>query len=313
MGCLRRTLLAGAATTLGLGALNVRLERGAGAIYNAVGGESKYYLWKNGDVFYALKGEGQPLVLIHGINAAASSFEMRKNFGPLAESFRVYAPDLLGFGLSDRPPLVYTAETYVELIGDFLREVVREPADIVASSLSGAFTIEATRRNPDLVRRLVLIAPTGIGHLDRPPGPAEDAFFQLVRSPIYGTALFNVIASRPSIAGFNKSMVYRDQALVTDDLVEYQYNSAHQAGAKWAPASFVSGHLNIDVRQSWAALKQPTVLAWGRYAKITPLEQANAFLRLNPEAKLSIFESSGLLPHDEEAEAFNQMVKTTFS
>ena len=309
MSRLRNALLLGGAVTAGLGALNVALERRAGPIYNAVGGESKYYLWSKGDVFYAVKGVGQPVVLVHGINAAASSYEMRKNFQPLSEDFLVYAVDLLGFGLSDRPPLVYTAEVYVKLLGDFLTNVVREPADIVASSLSAAFAVAVAQRHPELVRRLVLINPTGIDVLSEDPGPAQLAFLQFLRSPIFGTAVFNAVASRASIAGFLKSQTYYDASLVTDEMVDYYYDSAHQAGAKWAPASFLSGYLNIDIRWPWTQLKQPTIIAWGRHSKITPLSGAEMFLKLNPEAKLQVFEKSSLVPHDEEAEEFNQTVK----
>lgn len=308
-----KVLLFGGMVTATLGALNVALERGAGAIYNSVGGESKYYLWQKGDIFYAVKGEGPPLVMVHGINASASSFEMRKNFEPLSQGFRVYSLDLLGFGLSDRPPLVYTAETYVDLLGDFLAEVVGEPAHIMASSLSGAYAIATAQRHPDRVRKLVLIEPTGIDALANEPGPAKQAFLQFLRSPIFGTAAFNVVASRASIAGFLKSQTYHDDSLVTDDMVDFYYDSAHQAGAKWAPASFLSGHLNLDIRWPWTQLKKDILIAWGRYAKITPLSQADVFLKLNDQAKLHVFDKSGMLPHDEQAEEFNQLVKNSLS
>lgn len=313
MSRLRNTILIGGIASLALGALNVALQRGAGAIYNSVDGESKYYLWDQGDVFYAVKGEGQPVVLVHGINASASSYEMRKSFGPLAQHFRVYAPDLLGFGLSDRPPLVYRAETYVDLLGDFLANVVREPADLVASSLSGAFAIATAQRHPDRVRRLILINPTGMDTLASDPGPAQLAFLQFLRSPIFGTAAFNGIASRASIAGFLKSQVYYDPSLVTDEMVDFYYDSAHQAGAKWAPASFLSGHLNLDIRWPWTQLKKPVLLVWGRHTKITPLSEADMFLKLNKEARLQVFEKSALVPHDEEADAFNELVRSTLS
>jgi len=309
MSRLRNALLLGGVVTAGLGALNLALERRAGTIYNAVGGESQYYLWNKGDVFYAVKGTGRPVVLVHGINAAASSYEMRKNFEPLSQDFRVYALDLLGFGLSDRPPLVYTAETYVGLLGDFLGNVVREPADIVASSLSAAFAIAAAQRHPELVRRLVLVNPTGIDVLSADPGPAQLAFLQFLRSPVFGTAVFNAVASRASIAAFLKSQTFYDDSLVTEQMVDYYYDSAHQAGAKWAPASFLSGYLNIDIRWPWTQLRQPILLAWGQHSKITPLSGSEMFLKLNPEAKLQVFEKSSLVPHDEEAEEFNQMVK----
>ena len=87
----------------GLAVLNGRLEKSGGDLSNRLGGELRYYRWRGGDLAYAVAGEGEPLLLVHGIYAGASSFEFRKNFGELSRSFRVYALDLLGCGLSERP------------------------------------------------------------------------------------------------------------------------------------------------------------------------------------------------------------------
>ena len=65
----------------------------------------------HGDVFYARQGKGPAVVLLHGIYAGASGYEWRKNFdSPLRALFNVYAPDWLGFGLSDKPRRRYTAD-----------------------------------------------------------------------------------------------------------------------------------------------------------------------------------------------------------
>jgi hypothetical protein len=86
-------------------------ESRVGELDTVLKGEARRYPWKYGDVFYQVKGSrnAKPLVLIHGFGPGASSYEWRKNVDALAEQFRVYALDLLGFGLSDRPAIDYTA------------------------------------------------------------------------------------------------------------------------------------------------------------------------------------------------------------
>src|SRR3954471_24952414 len=64
--------------------------------------------WQGWRVRYTTMGEGPPLVLVHGIHAAASSFEMRNVFEPLSQRHTVYALDLLGFGKSERPDVPYS-------------------------------------------------------------------------------------------------------------------------------------------------------------------------------------------------------------
>src|SRR5215211_6002894 len=90
----------------GVALYNRRLERGE-QLTNQLGGETRYYRWRGGDLAYSVAGEGKALLLVHGVYAGASSLEFRKNFEELSKSFRVYALDLLGCGMSERPSRRY--------------------------------------------------------------------------------------------------------------------------------------------------------------------------------------------------------------
>src|SRR5437879_11455982 len=111
----------------GAGALalaNALSDLGVGEPESVLDGEQGRYAWTLGDIWYTVKGQGEPLVLIHGVYAGASSYEYRSVFDLLARGHRVFAFDLLGFGCSAHPALVYTPVLYEQLIADFLREVV---------------------------------------------------------------------------------------------------------------------------------------------------------------------------------------------
>lgn len=303
--------LAAAGGAVGLAALNQLIELSAGEPYSVLRGDRGRYAWTLGDIFYTVKGQGTPLVLVHGVYAGASSFEFRKVFDLLAERFRVYAFDLLGFGLSDHPPVAYTPVLYEELIEDFVRQVVGgvdQPVRVVASTLGAAFTIRAATERPGLFERLVLIEPTGIEELaQRNETIARRAGRALLRSPLVGQAIYNAIVSRPSLRYYLKTQAYADPSRVTDDMVDYYYTVAHQPGARYAPASFISGTLNTPVASVYPLLKQPILLCWGKDAKFTPLEQARAFRQANPRAELRVFDSGGL-PQDELPEEFTREV-----
>ena len=140
LGNIWKTMLAGGAGVAALAALNAAIQRNASEPDDsALGGEAHFFRWKHGRVFYKTAGAenpGPPLVFIHGVGAGASSFMWRKNFDDLARDFRVYAFDLLGFGFSDKPAAAsYSADLYVDLITDFIREVSGYPVNIIASSL----------------------------------------------------------------------------------------------------------------------------------------------------------------------------------
>lgn len=311
-----RRRLAQAALLLGaLEGFNRWQEAIAGPIQSPLPGVAQYYLWDEGRIFYKVAGpsDAPPLLLVHGINAAAFSYEMRKQFAPpLTEHFRVYALDLLGFGQSDRPPLAYTPKVYLHLIADFIRDIIAEPAHIVASSLSAAYAIGVKARDQragrGMVRRLVLICPTGLERLNESLGPGGQALGILLRTPIVGQALFNLIASKPSLWYYLLQRTYYWARFVTSDMVSQYYNSGHQLGARWAPAAFLSGDLNLNVASDWRQIESPTLIVWGRQASFTPVEDADAFLESNPAARLHVFDQCGLLPHDEYADEFNRLV-----
>src|SRR5579885_2453631 len=138
-------------------------------------GESQVFRFRNGDVFYKVRGpaDAQPVLLLHSIHLSASSFEWRKNFSALSQSFRVYAPDLPGFGLSDRPAIDYNPDVYITLITDFAREVIARPTMLVARGQSAAFATRAAHLDPQLFSRLVFISPSGILH-PPPAGARKD-------------------------------------------------------------------------------------------------------------------------------------------
>jgi pimeloyl-ACP methyl ester carboxylesterase len=268
----------------------------------------QYYQWRQHRIAYYVDGpqDAPPLLLVHSINAAASAFEMRKTFASLRDTYRVYAFDLLGYGGSDRPAEIYSGDRYALLVGDLVRDLIGLRVRVVASSLGCAYTIRAAARAPELFGPMVLCCPTGIEDLAQPKQPG--VAYALLRSPV-GDALFAGLASRPSIRYFLTGQSYFDPAVVDDALVEGFYQAANQPGAKYAPICFLTGLLNCAIEREFASLRQPILLVWGREAEITPLSRADAFLRLNTQARLEVIDRARLSVQDEQPEQFNQLAR----
>lgn len=314
LGNLWKTLLAGGAGVATLAAVNASIRRNVSEPDNsALGGEARFFDWKQFKIFYKTAGPpdaAPPLIFIHGIGAGASSFMWRKNFDELARDFRVYALDLLGFGLSDKPATApYSADLYVELISDFIRDVSGLPANVVASSIGGAYAIRIADEHPNLIRSLVLNAPTGSDKLNTRPGMTGAAFYGLLQSPVLGTSFYNVIASERSIRDYAGKHLFYDERKVTDRLVANLYATSHQQGAQHAIAAFLSGYLNTDTRAAFARLKQNVTLVWGKQDATVPVEVGLALLETNPQARLEIFERCRMLPEQEHPEKFNALVR----
>ena len=300
-----RNLLGVAAGTAGLTAVaNRLLTARAGEFEPLLSGTQRTYRWRGFDVAYTEAGDpADPhLVFFHGINAAASSHEFHAVFDELAEDYHVLAPDLPGFGHSDRPPLLYSASLLTTFVTDFLADNTTD-ATVVASSLTASYATLAAR-DVD-VERLVLIAPTATSM-----GGQRTWLRSVLRSPILGQGIYNLIVSKPSLRYFHDDHGYYDMDKLTDEVVDYEWTSGHQPGARFAPASFVSGFLDVDVDlgEKLAELDVPVTLVWGRDADITPLS-AGRELADEADARLVVFDDALLLPHVEHPEQFIDVVR----
>ncbi len=293
----------------GLALLNRRLEGSGKVLANRLGGETRRYRWRGGDLAYTVAGEGKPLLMVHGVYAGASSLEFRKNFEALARSFRVYALDLLGCGMSERPRRRYEPGDITSQIEDFAREEIGGSAHLVASSLSAALVVPAAVRSPRLFKKLVLVCPTGYGTLDRSSGRLGDAVYTLLLAPVIGDTLYHALVSRPGIRYYLKNVAYHDRRLATEGLVEDYYRTGHGPGARYLTAAFVSGKLNFGVADLWSRVPHRTLICWGQEARTAPASEAQRFVGRNPRAERRIFRDAALLPHDERAETFNEEVK----
>ena len=295
-----KRLLGGAA--LGLGGLvvgNAVLRRKADALEPPLGRRQSTYRWRGFDVAYTEAGdpESPDIVLIHGINAAASSHEFRYAVDALSEEYHVLAPDLPGFGHSDRPPLMYSGSLYVTFVRDFVRDLTDEPT-VVASSLSAAYAVLAAPKCD--VGELILVCPTATTI------PGRRAWLRsLVRTPVIGEALYNALVSKPAIRYFLSDHGFSNEAAIADEWVEYDWQTAHQPGARFAPASFSGGFLDLDsdLGDALSALDVPTTIVWGRDAAITPLETGRS-LAETADVRLVVFDNADLLPHAEHPKEF---------
>lgn len=307
--------LAGGAGVAALAAVNASIARGATEPEDdALGGEAREFAFEHGRVFYrdAGAGDGEPLVFLHDTGAGASSFMWRKNFDALAADFHTHAPDLPGFGLSDKfASAPYSADLYTAFIRDFLREEVRRPAHIIASGLSAAFAVRVADEHPALVSSLTLIAPNIVDTTSARPDLPGAAFYGLLHSPVLGASFYNAMTSERSLRDYARTRLFYDRRFATPRLVAHYYTASHQPGAQHAVAAFLSGYLNTDTREAFARLAQPVTLIWGKQDLTTPVTQAAVLLGLNPRARLEVFDRCRMMPQTEHAEKFNALIRTT--
>jgi pimeloyl-ACP methyl ester carboxylesterase len=234
---------------------------------SALPGEPRLYKWKYGHVYYKVLGatDAPPIVLLHAPGIGASSYEMRGLVEGLAQRYRVYALDLLGFGLSDHPKIDYSGEMYVSLYRDFLTAVVARPATLLASGLSCNYCVALASRAPDLYERLIFLSPLSLFTRFTSEGK-QHWFSDLVQLPLVDLVIYSFLTT-PIIL---RSLIARRQGIdenqVTASCLHAVDAAAHQLGAEYAGIACIAGKLALDVSCQLETLQQPTLIVWGAHA-----------------------------------------------
>lgn len=273
--------------------------------------------WQGLPIRYQTAGAGTPLVLIHGFGA--SSDHWRKNIPELAETHCVYAIDLLGFGKSVKPapgePLFYTFETWGQLVTDFCRDIVGEPAFLVGNSIGCIVAMQTAVTTPDWVRGLALLDCSLRLLHDRKRATLpwyRSAPTPLIQSLLGVRAIGHFFFSRlakPKVIRNILQQAYGHKEAVTDELVEILLEPARDPGAADVFLAFVrysQGPLPEDLLPQ---LTCPTILIWGEADPWEPIEQGRPWVDYPAVEQFISLEGVGHCPQDEAPERVNSILR----
>ena len=216
-------------------------------------------------------GQFPPMLLIHSINAAGSAYEIRPLYEHYRQSRTVYALELPGFGHSQRGKREYTVRMMTDAILLAVTEIQdvhgRGPIDALAVSLSSEFLARAVTEAPLAFQSVALVSPTGFRSRDRSTkwrnGTREMPWLHaLFEFPLWSESFFRLLTSRAGIRYFLKrTWGSRD---IDEGLLEYDYLTTHQPGARHAPYYFVSGYLfSEEALRIYQSLTLPVWMSHG--------------------------------------------------
>ncbi|CAI9755959.1 unnamed protein product [Fraxinus pennsylvanica] len=277
----------------------------------------KKWVWKGNTINYFVYPEGNndssnpPLLLIHGFGASVAHW--RRNIPTLAQSYTVYAIDLLGFGASDKPAgFAYSMEVWAEMILDFLDEIVQRPAILMGNSVGSlACVIAAAESTRTLVRGLVLLNCAG-GMNNKAIVddwriklllPLLWFFDFLLKQKVIASYLFDRVRQRDSLRNILSS-IYGNKDNVDEDLVDIIKKPAEDEGALDAFVSIVTGPPGPNPVQLIPKINLPVLVLWGDEDPFTPIDGpvGKYFSSLPsrlPNVNLFLLEGVGHCPHDD--------------
>jgi pimeloyl-ACP methyl ester carboxylesterase len=270
------------------------------------------------ELHHTFGGRGSPVLLIHGLGSAGY-LEWRFNLRRLATRHTVYAPDLPGFGRSDKPRSArYSIPFFARTLVRYLQELRLRSLAVVGTSLGGGVALELALHHPRRVRRLVLVNSVGLG---RPrlqpqypilalPGLGELGMRAAQRGLRVAPArLIRRLAARLAAADADP------ERLLDDAYLEELRRMFAAEGYPEAYLATVRSLLSLpalarafDATDRLAQVEVPVLLIWGGRDPIFPVENATRAHRLLPDSRLVVLEGAGHTPQAERPEEFNRAV-----
>ena len=265
------------------------------------------YVRINGvNIRYIECGAGHPALLIHGFGEFLESWYF--NVGSLSRHCRVYAMDLPGHGLSDKPKIDYSLSSLSRFIIEFTDTMGIEQASLIGHSMGGAVALGVAISSPKRVYKLIAADSGGLAK----ESPLR---YKLMALPVIGE-----IITKPTI----KTLVARgikrafyDPQLVSEEMIGMSYQFLKMPGAKRVQLSILRGGENSQHSSQAVMLpdmlhmvRSITLIIHGVQDRVIPVEHALSACRLIPKARLQTFDECGHCPHIEKASEFNQAVIT---
>ncbi|MBE18397.1 MAG: alpha/beta hydrolase [Thaumarchaeota archaeon] len=250
----------------------------------------------NNKIRYAESGsDNKCLLLIHGLGGSAESWI--HNVDILAKNFHVFAPDLIGFGKSDKPKIKYDMKMFTNFINKFMDSVGIKKTNVIGSSMGGQIAAEFAISHPKQVEQLVLISPAGIP-------PREFKGTTKLKKYIKVLDAKNLDDIRRAL-----TPVDDNDSSITDDYVKSVYEYVNMPGTRYA---FLSS-LQESTRMSRLAgrlklIRARTFVIWGNDDDLIPVKYCEPFISKMKNCRLLIIEKCGHRPHAEKSYVFNKVV-----
>ena len=265
------------------------------------------------DTYVVDAGDGPPVVLIHGYGDTADGWR-RVVPGLLAEH-RVVAIDVPPFGRSGEPRAPLLLDFYKDFFPELFERLELERATVIGHSLGGAISLHLTLQEPQLVERLGLVAPAGLGK-----GPPW--WWHMIAGYEYAwkTALsvptpFTPLLIREGMRRFLDWRLFHDprQMRETIDHLVSMHGSRKNFDRLLAAGRCCIESYTGSLLEDSAAIEVPLFMAWGEHDGLVPSKHAWEFGRVHPRAHVHVFEDCGHYPHSELPSRFNRLLHAWLS
>jgi pimeloyl-ACP methyl ester carboxylesterase len=249
---------------------------------------------------YYEAGGGAPVLLVHGF--LSWGYTWKETIPALAAAgFHVLAPDLPGYGFSDKPAgMNYTYETFSDALARFLDVKKIGRATLIGNSMGGGVSIRFAIDRPGRVDKLVLVDSAGVKH-------GRNALFEMLTVPGLNRFMSSLMTPGVMTAILKTTMFY-DGKPVTAEKAEMYIAPMRTRGSFDAALKTLTGNKFDFSDDEFKRIKAPVLMVWGERDKVINAGVATAFHGKIGGAKLVMIPKCGHLPQEEKPDEFNKIV-----
>jgi pimeloyl-ACP methyl ester carboxylesterase len=253
-------------------------------------------------VFTRDTGTGPPLLLVHGLGHSSTAW--LRSIPAFAQTHRVVAPDLPGFGRSDASDDAYDPPYFARFILDFIAALELGPVDAAGNSLGGLAIALAALDQPAAFRSIALVDPVGFTGAPVPPLDKVMLAFTALWMSLPRTR--QLIRTGYAAGFFDPTTL--DEATVDEIEVRATSETARHAARKSLRAIFhFSKHLE-QFHARLSGLTPRTLVVWGKNDLVLPSKDAEVVRRVLPQARIEVLDRCGHFPHIEQPAALSKLV-----
>jgi len=264
---------------------------------------AKEFVWRFGNIKYRKKGHGNPVLLVHSLDVAASSEEWFRIRDKLAESHTVYSIDLLGCGLSEKPFMTYTNHIFAQLICDFIKVIIGKRTTVISSGNSSAFVISACDNDSTLFEKIILVSPENPDKGQLIPGKRARTYKAILSMSVLGNLLYNIAVFRWNIRYNIRSDFYRKDRF-TKDILDKCYEAAHRGlSPRSLYSSIVCFYTKKNIKFELSQINNSIVIFEGKHNKEAS-KVLREYMKINPAVETVIIDDSNKYPHIENDKGF---------
>lgn len=234
---------------------------------------------------YIEKGEGTPMIILHGLMGGLSNFQGVSDYFP-SKGYKVLIPEL---PIYDMPMLKTTVKNFAKFLESFIEFKGLKDVILLGNSLGGHIGLLHTKMFPEMVKALVITGSSGLYESAMGDGYPKRGDYEFIKK--------------------KAEDVFYDSAIATKEIVDEVFATVNDRMKLVKTLAIAKSAIRHNMSKDLPHMKTPTCIIWGENDSVTPPEVAKEFHELLPDSDLFWIEKCGHAPMMEHPDEFNSVLE----